>query len=231
MKGAKDILTHDLTRPEELEELVAQIVCWLKKWAFWDDSSTIYSREKAFSGFSGMADFFGMAERKQSGWRNQEDVWAWDYRFEELGENLQMLLNELGYVLVMDCSDSLSRLFAQGTYSADFDSLPDAAQVSLLHRMDLFELCEDWWYERYLEEGVRFEATEFDSFDEYWELESENQEEFKLEQFKNCLREPRLSNGYNEEAAKLIRRELDEILKSYRLLCWTNASGDIAYIG
>lgn len=199
-----------------LEELVYKVICWMKKWALWD-SSLIFSRGKAFSSFREMADFFGTAERNQFGWRNWEDVWVWDYGFEELSQDLQETL-EL-FVLAIECGGTL----AEGIYTADFDRLPDAAQICLLRNIYLFESSESWWYEAYLTEGMCFDDTEFDSYDEYWELESANQEEFKLELLKQCLRNPWESAGYNGEVAKLILGELDEILEPYHLRYWVDS--------
>lgn len=200
---------------EELEELAYKVICWMKKWVLWD-SVMIFSRGKAFSSFP---DGLGMAGRKQAGWRDWEDVWVWSYGPKELRKVfLDDFVHDLDrYALTIECGERLADLFTVGIYAADFDSLPDAAQVCLLRHMALFESCEDWWYSIYLEEGVRFDDTEFDSFDEYWELESDNQEEFKLELLKECLSSPRDSNSYNEEVAKLVLGELDEILGPYHL--------------
>lgn len=210
---------------EQLEELVYKVICWMKKWGLWD-FSTIFSRGKAFSSYHKRADYFGTAERKQSGWRGWEDVWVWGYGLEEMGEDLQDILD--CYALAIECGDSLDLLLEQGIYTAEFDSLPDAAQICLLRHMALFESCEQWWHDIYLEEGVCFQDTEFDSFDEYWELESVNQEEFKLELLKQCLRDPRESIGYNGEVAKLVLGELDEILKPYHLQYWADSYCDIS---
>lgn len=216
--------TRNELSAEELEELVYKVICWMKQWALWD-SPTIYSRGKAFSAFSEMADFLGMAERKQSGWRGWEDVWVWGYGLEEL-EGLRDALDL--FALAIECGDSLDLLLEQGIYAAEFDSLPDAAQICLLRHMALFESCEDWWYSEYLENGVRFQDTEFDSFDEYWELESANQEEFKLELLEQCLRDPWESSSYNGEVAKLILGELDGILEPYHLRRWENPFYDFS---
>lgn len=158
-----------------------EVICWMKKWALWKDS-TIFSRGKAFSSSPEMADYLGIAERKQSGWRNWEDVWVWDYGLEELGKGLQEILD--WYDLAIECDETL---MVEEIYTADFYSLPDAARICLLHNIYLFESSEEWWHDAYLEDGVRFDATEFDSFDEYWELESANQEKFKLEMLRDCL--------------------------------------------
>lgn len=217
---------------EELEDLVYKIICWMKKWALWD-SSTIYSRGKAFSSYHKRADYFGMAERKQSGWRGWEDVWVWDYGFEELGEDLQDKLDL--FALVIECGSSLIDLLEQGIYTADFYSLPDAARICLLRNIYLFESSESWWYEAYLKDGVRFDDTEFDSFDEYQELESANREEFKLDLLTEYLSSgksmfcgPREEDyGYNREVAKLVLGELDEILKPYHLRRWMDLYSDL----
>lgn len=224
--------TRDGLSAEELEDLVYKVICWLKKWVLWD-GCVIFSRGKAFSSYNEREHYREMAERKQSGWRNWEDVWVWDYGFEELCQDLQDVLDE--DVLAIECGGTLQTMLLEKIYTADFYSLPDAARICLLRNIYLFESSESWWYEAYLKDGVRLDDTEFDSFDEYRELESDNREEFKLDVLEECLSSLRLlfhnpereGYSYNRAVAKLILGELDEILKPYHLRRWVDPYSEL----
>ena len=149
---------------EDREELAYKLICWMKKWGLWEDT-TLFSRETHYS--SGI-----ISKLARPGWRGWEDVWTSPYtgEFREELDTDQFLV---------DCSYTLETLLEYKLYAAEFGSLPADTQTALLRRTDLFEACVDW-YGEYLESGGGFDDTEFDSFDEYWILESVNRDDFKL---------------------------------------------------
>lgn len=211
---------------KELEGSAYEIICWLKKWGMWD--ATIYSGGKRFSSFH-----VGK-EQEISGWRGLADVWVAPCRAEDCDEYFQYMLNENMFTIDIGLGiDLLNLLFKRGLYAADFDCLPDDAQMFILRHINLFESCVNW-YDEYLECGEGLDDTEFDSFDEYWELESDNQEEFKHDLLKACLYAPLddglyrrlygdiLETDYNKKLAELILREFEEILEKYHLQYWAD---------
>lgn len=195
---------------EDREELAYKLICWMKKWGLWE-YTTLFSRETCYS--SGI-----ISELARPGWRSWEDVWTAPLS-EEFTEEFREDLDTVQFLV--DCGGtSLETLLESKLYAAEFGSLPADAQTALLRRTDLLEACVDW-YGEYLESGMGFDDTKFDSFDEYWALESVNRDDFKLELLMEHLCAP-LYGGisdttYNEKVAELILLELEEILKIYYL--------------
>lgn len=194
---------------EDREELAYKLICWMKKWGLWDHT-TLFSRETHYS--SGI-----ISKLARPGWRGWEDVWTSPYtgEFREKLDTDQFLV---------DCNYTLGTLLEYKLYAAEFDSLPADTQTALLRRTDLFEACVDW-YGEYLESGGGFDDTEFDSFDEYWILESVNRDDFKLWLLRDYLYAP-LDGGrfsviedtaYNKKVAELPFHELEGILEPYHL--------------
>lgn len=194
---------------EDREELAYKLICWMKKWGLWEDT-TLFSRETHYS--SGI-----ISKLARPGWRGWEDVWTSPYtgEFREELDTDQFLV---------DCSYTLETLLEYKLYAAEFGSLPADTQTALLRRTDLFEACVDW-YGEYLESGGGFDDTEFDSFDEYWILESVNRDDFKLWLLRDYLYAP-LDGGrfsviedtaYNKKVAELPFHELEGILEPYHL--------------
>lgn len=197
---------------EDREELAYKLICWMKKWGLWDHT-TLFSRETHYS--SGI-----ISKLAQPGWRGWEDVWTSPYtgEFREKLDTDQFLV---------DCNYTLGTLLEYKLYAAEFDSLPADTQTALLRRTDLFEACVDW-YGEYLESGGGFDDTEFDSFDEYWILESVNRDDFKLELLMEYLYAPLYGGmtvlhgviedtAYNKKVAELPLHELEGILEPYHL--------------
>lgn len=98
--------------------------------------------------------------------------------------------------------------------------------------MDLFESSTEW-YEAYREENASLDDTAFDSFDEYWEIEMENQEQHKMEMLReilggnNLFRPYNQDEPYNKAIAELIIQEFEAILKKHSLRFWTDIYGDV----
>lgn len=122
---------------EDREELAYKLICWMKKWGLWEDT-TLFSRETNYS-----SDIISKLARP--GWRGWEDVWTSPYtgEFREELDTAQFLV---------ECSRTLETLLEFKLYAAEFDSLPADTQTALLRRTDLFEACVDW-YGEYLESG------------------------------------------------------------------------------
>lgn len=204
-----------------MEDLVYEVICLLKKWNLWDGEI-----------FSGGCCYYSSApeaeEKKEatSGWRGLEDVWISHYNVEDFCGEFRYELQ--GYKMIILCNDSLRDLFKHQRYVAKFDELSDAAQVTVLRHMDLFESITEW-YETYREENAGFDDTEFDSFEEYWELEMENQEQHKLKMMKQHLQGYGWDESYNEAIAALIIQEFETILKKRGLRFSTDFYGYALY--
>lgn len=194
---------------EDRGELAYKLICWMKKWGLWE-YTTLFSREICYSSGS-------ISKLARPGWRGWADVWTAPLS-EEFTEEFREELDTVQ--LLVDCGGPLEALLESKRYTAEFYRLPADAQAALLRRTDLFEACVDW-YGEYLERGMGFDDTEFDSFDEYWSLESVNRDDFKRELLMDHLRVPLYSGiadtAYNEKVAELLLHELEGILEPYHL--------------
>lgn len=180
--------------PEEREELVFQIISWLKKWGLWEEVR-LYTADTCYSS-SGDTE-----EPSQCGWRGWTDVWV-SPRGEVFCEEFR---KETGGVQILMDYDSLplESLFESGTYSADFDALPDAARITLFRNINLFTL----WKEQL---GVD---------DWYQEMED-------FRQNLNASRHGEYRREYTWTAAQLVLMEFRKLLEPYQLF-WYNHNGRV----
>jgi len=166
----------------QIENMVNEIITFLKKWDLWE-SVEIYCDGKRYLPYSNS---------------NYDYIDMNDYQkvFDTSPEQLPLL-----YIW---CEGTrLSSLLAYGVYEVRLSKLSDAERKYIIKAEKLDEL-----HRLYYEDHSILEETDFDSYEEYFELERELEEQEIIEEL--CFFEP-----YNcgEAVVEKIRREFYAIIE------------------
>ena len=198
---------------EELDELLYEVIRFLKDWGLWE-SVSIYC-VPAGKQFSSYAEEDSDAPQ---GFREIPDVWISEY-YKTYCASEDPSGGKDQTMVIMGEGDTPLNTLLNGNYSAEFSELSgDAQQFILQHE----ELLGDW-YEWYQEEP-QLDETEFDSYEEYRELEDERQDTFKKEQIVTFLRDEKYESYDGEEfregLAELISQKFYGLLDKYHQDHW-----------
>ena len=202
---------------EELDELLYEVIRFLKDWCLWESVSICCAPAGK--------QFISYAEEDldtPQGLREIPDVWISEYCETHCAPEYLGGGKDQTMVIMCEGETPLNNLL-NGNYSAEFSELSgDAQQFILQHE----ELLGDW-YEWYREEP-QLDETEFDSYEEYRELEDERQDTFIKEQIEAFLRDTG-SDSYDgeefrERLAGLISQKFYGLLDKYHQNHWCDWS-------
>ena len=196
--------------PEQSENLAYDIILYLQKWGMWRDIS-IYTGGKRYTDcdVSDGDGFRGLTGVKVSDAPNPEEYTTGYIEGYEGKEGKWISFSNPEHLLDMTFEGAFYLLLNFLEYSVETDDLSEEAKKYIVYHDEDF-LCDAY---DYLNIRDGWDPMEFDSYDEYLELNEYSEPEYDDRVFNNEPREFSTAEEYNEYLEKTTASKEESLLK------------------